>query len=80
MESGPERSTGKHFGSVVADNLLPLKDIFHYIPPLMHIIMGLGNNLFAELKRTVIELDNTENNINTHQQDIEIQLKIPQSG
>ena len=43
VESPGETKSGKHFGSVISDNLLPLKDIFRYIPTLMHIIMGLGN-------------------------------------
>ena len=30
------RRTGAHYGSVVANNLLPLRDIYHYIPPVMH--------------------------------------------
>ena len=38
-------------------NLVPLEDIFRYKPPLMHIIMGLGNTVFNELKKVVIELD-----------------------
>ena len=33
IESVPTRGTGLNFGSVIATNLLPLKDIFHYIPP-----------------------------------------------
>lgn len=76
VDNGIEKASGKHFGSVVADNLLPLKNISRYIPPLMHIIMGLGNNLFNELKRTVIELDNNENDSQRkHQKSIQIQLK-----
>ena len=57
MESGGSRQTGKHFGSVTGANLVPLEDIFRYKPPLMHIIMGLGNTVFNELKKVVIELD-----------------------
>ena len=49
------------FGSVKAGNLLPLSDINHYIPPLLHIVMGLGNNLFNELKKQIIKLDEDEN-------------------
>ena len=56
-ESGGSKQTGKHFGSVTGANLVPLDDIFRYNPPLMHIIMGLGNTVFNELKKTVIELD-----------------------
>ena len=48
-----------------AGNLLPLSDIFHYIPPLLHIIMGLGNNLFNELKKQVVKLDEAESNMKT---------------
>ena len=43
--------TGKEFGSVINQNLLPLSDIFRVVPPLLHIIMGLGNNVFTELKK-----------------------------
>ena len=61
--SGRQRATGKYFGSVVAGNLLPLKYIFHYILTVMHMVMGLGNNYFSELKTTVIDLDKKETNI-----------------
>ena len=76
VESPGETKSGKHFGSVISDNLLPLKDIFRYIPPLMHIIMGLGNNVFNELKRVVMELDSEETgNENPHQLNIRNQIK-----
>jgi hypothetical protein len=76
VENGPKRATGKYFGSVIADNLVPLKDIFRYIPPLMHIIMGLGNNLFNELQRKVIELDKEETNDDqVHQAELKEKLK-----
>ena len=54
VKTGAARASGRLFGSVVGQNLLPLENIFRYIPPLMHIIMGLGNNVFNELKRVVI--------------------------
>jgi len=73
--SGRQRATGKDFGSVVAGNLLPLKDIFHYILPVMHMVMGLGNNYFGELKTTVIDLDKKEtNNDAVHQNEIKEDL------
>ena len=67
IESIPTRATGLHFGNVIASNLLPLRDIFHYIPPLMHIIMGLGKVLFNELKRAAEDLDKKEDNYNSEQ-------------
>ena len=57
VNTGGKSSTGKHYGSVVGNNLIPLKNIFRYISPLMHTTMGLGNDTFRELKRCVIELD-----------------------
>ena len=60
LDSLPQRKTGNLHGNVVGENLLPLKNIFRYIPPLMHKIMGLGNDVFNELKKTVINLDNDE--------------------
>ena len=42
QSGGHEMSkTGKNHGSIVAHNLCPLSDIFKYIPPVMHVIMGL---------------------------------------
>ena len=41
----------KETGSVVASNILPLKNIFRYVPPLMHIVMGLTNDVLKELKK-----------------------------
>ena len=58
--------TGKHFGSVVGHNLLPLKSIKNYVPPIMHIIMGETNNIITELKHIVIELDNEGTARNDH--------------
>ena len=60
LDTLPHRKTGNLHGNVVGENLLPFENIFRYIHPLMHIIMGLGNNVFNELKRTVIKLDNDE--------------------
>ena len=52
--------TGKDFFSVINQNLIPLKDIFHFVPPLLHIIMGLGNNIFTELTNEIVTLDKNE--------------------
>ena len=60
LDSLPQRKTGNLHGNVVGENLLQLKNIFRYIPSLMHIIMGLGNDVLNELKKTVINLDNDE--------------------
>ena len=49
VEKLPEKATGKLFGSVVNENIVPLPNPSRYIPPLMHVIMGLGNQLFDEL-------------------------------
>ena len=55
VESLASRHTGAQYGSVVANNLLPLKDIFHYIPPVMHTglqilyMLGLGYNFDENL-------------------------------
>ena len=50
VEGLASRCKGVHFGSAIANNLLPLRDIVHYFPPVMHIIMGLVNTLFNELE------------------------------
>ena len=52
--------TGKDFYSVINQNLIPLIDIFRFVPPLLHIIMGLGNNIFTELKNEIVSLDKNE--------------------
>ena len=44
------------FGSVVANILIPLIDIYRYIPPDMHIIMGVTNDTLKELTSQVIKL------------------------
>ena len=62
-ETSGMNETGKSFGSVINHNLIPLKDIFRFVPPLLHIIMGLGNNVFTQLKNEVLKLDETENNV-----------------
>ena len=49
--------TGKESGSCVANNLIPFSDISKYIPPLMHIIMGLTNDVLKELKIETIRSD-----------------------
>ena len=70
-------STAKQFGSVVANNLLPLRDINHYIPPVMHTIMGLGNLLFKELKKVAIKLDEEESNFGSEgHKDAEKELNV----
>ena len=51
------KKSGQHFGSVTGGNIVPLPDIFRYACPLMHIVMGLGNSVFNELKRAVRDLD-----------------------
>ena len=50
----------KETGNVVASNLLPLANVFRYVPPLMHLVMGLTNDVLKELKKTVIKLDEKE--------------------
>ena len=60
MNNLPQRKTGNQYGNVIGENLLPLEDIFRYIPPLMHIIMDLGKDVINELKRVVIEMDESE--------------------
>ena len=42
VEKLPEKATGKLFGSVINENIVPLPNPLRYIPPLMHVIMGLG--------------------------------------
>ena len=74
----PQRKTGRLHGNVIGENLLPLDNIFRYIPPLMHIIMGLGNDVINELKRIVNELDEVEaksGSQTNHMYDIEVKLK-----
>ena len=55
-------TAGKNFGSVINKNLLPLENIFRYVPPVLHVIMGLGNNTFRDLKTDVVGLDMKESN------------------
>ena len=59
----PERGSAKLFGSTVAENIIPLPNIFRYIVPLMHCIMGLANQTYNELNRFARELDEKENRI-----------------
>ena len=42
---------GKTSGSVIGTNLVPLKNILRYLPPLMHLVMGLANDFLKELKK-----------------------------
>ena len=76
LKNMPQRKTGNLFGNVIGENLLPLDNIFRYIPPLMHIIMGLGNDVLNELKRVVIELDEKEAETQNIHENIERHLKI----
>ena len=55
--------TGRNFGSVIHHNLLPINDLFRFIPPLLHIIMGCGNDTFIKLKSDVIQLDVDETGV-----------------
>lgn len=48
-------------GSVVKENIVPLANPLRYIAPLMHVVMGLGNDLYDELTRLVKDLDEKEN-------------------
>ena len=75
LNSLPQRKTGNLYGNVIGENLLPLNNIFRYIPPLMHIIMGLGNDVLNELKRIVIELDEAEAETQNISRNIEGNLK-----
>ena len=59
----PDKASGKLFGSTVAENIIPLADIFRYIVPLMHCIMGCANQVYNELNRYVKELDEKENRL-----------------
>ena len=61
VEKLPEKQTGKLFGSVVNENIIPLPDPLRYIVPLMHVTIGLGNNLYDELTTVAKELDEKEN-------------------
>ena len=45
--------SGKEAGSIIATNLCPLKDMSRYIPPLMHVAMGLANDVLKELIKHV---------------------------
>ena len=63
IETAPESESGKLFGSTIKENIIPLPDVFRYVVPLMHCIMGLGNQVYNELNRVVKELDEKENGI-----------------
>ena len=45
---------------MVGVNLIPLENIFRYIPPLMHLVMGLANDTLDELKKDVVKADDEE--------------------
>ena len=70
--------TGKHFGSVVAHNLMPFENILRYIPPLMHIIMGEANNILKELKQATIDADNSSPNVQGNSQCQKVQEELKQ--
>ena len=55
--------TGRDFGSVIHHNLLPIEDLFRCIPPLLHIVMGCGNDTFLKLKIDVMQLDVDETGV-----------------
>ena len=61
VEKLPEKATGKLFGSVVNENIVPLPNPMRYVVPVMHVLMGLGNQLFDELTRVAKSLDDKEN-------------------
>lgn len=60
QEGKTSAKAGKDFGSVTGLNLFPLENIFRYLPPLMHVIMGLANDVLKELKKDVIRCDDEE--------------------
>ena len=60
QEGKTSAKSGKDFGSVTGMNLFPLENIFRYLPPLMHIVMGLANDVLKELKKDVIKCDEEE--------------------
>ena len=51
---------GKESGNIIATNLCPLKDMSRYIPPLMHLIMGLTNDLVKALVIHIKKCDESE--------------------
>jgi hypothetical protein len=59
VETGGSKmaDTGKYFGSIVANNLLPFTNTSRYVPPLMHMIMGETNNVLTELKEDATKAD-----------------------
>ena len=52
--------SGKDFGSIVGTNLLPLINVFRYIPPVMHLVMGLANDVLKELVKAATKADEDE--------------------
>ena len=75
LDNIPQRKTGNRHGNVIGENLLPLDNIFCYIPPLMHIIMGLGNDVINELKRVVRDLDDKESEVQAVHKTIDEKLQ-----
>ena len=55
--------TGKYYGSVVANNLLPLANMLRYVTPVMHMIMGETNNVLKELKTAAIKGDEATSDV-----------------
>ena len=51
---------GKTSGSVTGTNLVPLENILRYLPPLMHLVMGLANDIIKELVKDVVKFDGAE--------------------
>ena len=60
QEGKTSAKSGKEFGSVTGTNLFPLKNVLRYLPPLMHITMGVANDLLKELIKDVKKCDDDE--------------------
>ena len=68
--------TGKQYGSVVANSLLPFKSMTRYIPPLMHLIMGETNNVLKELKNATIKADEETSDKDKDAHKVETQKRL----
>ena len=69
--------TGKEFGSIVNNNLIPFSDIFRYIAPSMHVFIGLTNDSLKELKQDVVKADLKDTNnehVSAHHDQVQIKL------
>ena len=76
-EGKTSAKAGKDYGSVVGVNLFPLENIFRYLPPLMHLIMGLTNDVLNEFIKDVMKADKEERGIEsseTHHKQIQEKL------